>query len=108
MSTSAKQKKGLFDPTLRHSSARHIKVSSRYDVLYALNDFIAGVMFVVGSVLFFWKDTQDAGTWLFLIGSILFTVRPGIKLARNFHLQQVSSNQQQDDFNNSATSAEQS
>ncbi|WP_339899224.1 YrhK family protein [uncultured Gilvimarinus sp.] len=80
----------LFDRGLPHLSARHIKISSRYDFFYALNDLVAGILFVVGSVLFFKSSTEYAATWLFLIGSILFTARPAIRVIRNIHLQRVS------------------
>ncbi|MFM2484902.1 YrhK family protein [Celerinatantimonas yamalensis] len=90
MFSNNKQQDSIFNPALRHLTSDHIKVSARYDLFYAINDALAGVLFVIGSIFFFWSDTQDAGTWLFLIGSILFTVRPGIKISRNLHLRRVS------------------
>jgi hypothetical protein len=61
-------------------------LTRNYEVLYHANDFVAGLTFVIGSVLFFWPETEHDGTWLFLVGSILFTLRPAINVARDFHL----------------------
>ena len=36
----------------------------------------------IGSILFFNEATTYLGTWLFLIGSVLFGMRPTIKLIR--------------------------
>ena len=81
----------LFDRGLPHLSPQHIRISSRYDFFYALNDLIAGILFVVGSVLFFKRETEYAATWFFLLGSILFTARPAIRVVRNVHLQRMNS-----------------
>ena len=43
-------------------------------------------MFVVGSILFFKESTTYAGTWLFLIGSVMFGLRPMIRLVREVRL----------------------
>lgn len=45
-------------------------------------DFSAAVLFVVGSILFFKTDTTYLATWLFLVDSIFFGIRPTIKLLR--------------------------
>ena len=44
------------------------------------------LMFVIGSLLFFKAETTYVGTWLFLIGSVLFSLRPGVKLFREIAL----------------------
>jgi len=43
---------------------------------------LAGLLFVIGSLLFFREDTTIVGVWFYLIGSIGFTVRPAIHLWR--------------------------
>lgn len=63
-----------------------LTIRQRYETLSIVNDFCAGVLFVVGSVLFFYESTTYAATWLFLIGSILFVLRPTIRLTRRIHL----------------------
>jgi len=49
---------------------------------YTLVDFLAAAMFVIGSILFFEPETTTAATWLFLIGSIFFGLRPTITMIR--------------------------
>lgn len=72
----------LFDPRNHHLSARHRKIHAITELLYNFVDFLAALLFVIGSVLFFSDSTTYLGTWLFLIGSILFGARPTIKLCR--------------------------
>lgn len=63
-----------------------MRLRRHYETLSILNDIASALMFVVGSVLFFSETTTYVGTWLFLIGSVLLVFRPGIRLARRFHL----------------------
>lgn len=72
----------LFHPDNRNRSDEHKRIYALYELAYTINDFGAAVLFVVGSVLFFSEDTTRMATWLFLIGSIMFGLRPAIKLAR--------------------------
>lgn len=72
----------LFDPANYQRSARHRKIYAYTELAYTAVDFSAALLFVIGSVLFFNEDTTVTGTWLFLIGSILFGMRPTIKLVR--------------------------
>ena len=46
----------------------------------------AAVLFLVGSVLFFWEETQFAATWMFVVGSLFFCVKPTLRLTREIHL----------------------
>ncbi|MBE1514005.1 YrhK family protein [Nesterenkonia halotolerans] len=64
-------------------------IRSRYETLSIANDFLIAVAFAVGSVMFFYESTMHAGTWLFVIGSVLLMVRPTIRLVRRFHLVKV-------------------
>ncbi len=43
-------------------------------------DFGCGLCFVVGSVFFFYDSLMRAGTWLFLVGSLLFAAKPTLRL----------------------------
>ncbi len=74
-------------------SSLHIRIGpeelvirQRYETLSIVNDFFAGLLFVVGSVLFFSESTTYLATWLFVVGSVLFVARPAIRLTRRFHL----------------------
>lgn len=51
-----------------------------YALLHLIADFIAGLTFTIGSVLFFWPSTEQPGVWLFLIGSLLFAAKPTLRL----------------------------
>ena len=46
----------------------------------------AALLFVIGSILFFNEATVEFGTWLFLVGSIFFGLKPTIRLIREWHL----------------------
>ncbi|MGV8856019.1 MAG: YrhK family protein [Devosia sp.] len=79
----------LFDEGLRTASAKHARAARRSELARTAVEFLAALAFIIGSVLFFYSPLQLAGTWLFLIGSILFAVRPTIKLVLELHLQQL-------------------
>lgn len=72
----------LFNPDNRTRSAEHKRIYAIYELAYTINDVCAAALFVVGSILFFSENTTYAGTWLFLIGSVMFGLRPMIKLMR--------------------------
>lgn len=72
----------LFHPENRNRSENHKRIYALYEVWYTTVDFAAALSFVVGSVLFFWESTQTAATWLFLIGSFCFALKPTIRLLR--------------------------
>ncbi|RPK05505.1 hypothetical protein BSBH6_02207 [Bacillus subtilis] len=57
----------------------------RYKILYTVNDFIIGALFLVGSFFFFYNQLMSAGIWLFAIGSLLLLIRPTIRLIHDFH-----------------------
>ena len=48
-------------------------------------DFAAAVLFVIGSALFFSEATTYVATWMFLIGSLCFALKPSLRLARELH-----------------------
>lgn len=72
----------LFDPDSPRRSPEHKRIYALYELAYTINDVGAAALFVIGSVLFFSAETTAAGTWLFLIGSLMFGLRPVIKLMR--------------------------
>lgn len=79
----------LFDPDNRSRSPDHKRVYALYEMAYTINDVGAAALFVIGSVLFFNAQTTYAGTWLFLIGSLMFGLRPVIRLAREIRLMRM-------------------
>lgn len=76
----------LFHPGLTTRSPRHAELARRYQVLRTAVDFGAAICFVVGSTLFFSAATTRAADWLFLVGSVLFAVKPTIDVIRSLHL----------------------
>lgn len=70
----------------RPHSQQQRRIYGRYEKLYTLNDFLAALYFLVGSVLFFYESMQVPATWCFTLGSVHFLLRPTIKVAREFHL----------------------
>ena len=76
----------LFQHETRQKSARTRAVWARYEILYTAVDFGAALSFIVGSVMFFFEAWQTPGTWLFLLGSILFAAKPTLRLVREIHL----------------------
>ena len=71
------------------ASEHHAKIYGLYEKVYTLVEFAAAVSFIIGSVLFFNPSQQIPATWFFLIGSILFAVRPTVRVLRENHLARV-------------------
>jgi len=74
----------LFNPDNHTRSNEHKKIYAYCELAYTFVDFSAAALFVIGSILFFSEVTTYLGTWLFLVGSVLFGLRPTIKLYREF------------------------
>lgn len=76
----------LFRSRRFDASSRHRQVYSAYEIAYTSVDWLAAVLFTIGSIMFLYDDLMKAGTWLFIIGSVCFALRPSIRLARELHL----------------------
>ncbi|WP_226345521.1 YrhK family protein [Agilicoccus flavus] len=63
-----------------------LMIRQRYETLSIVNDICSGLLFLVGSVLFFSPATMYGATWMFVIGSLLMLFRPVIRLTRRVHL----------------------
>ncbi|GAB3674923.1 hypothetical protein GCM10027591_17600 [Zhihengliuella somnathii] len=74
-----------------HIGRDEIVIRNRYETLSIVNDTLIGLLFVVGSILFLWESTTLAATWLFIIGSVEFLLRPVIRLTRRIHLKRIGS-----------------
>jgi len=79
----------LLNPVLNDLTPRHLAVYWHYQVVRTLVDFGAAVCFVIGSGFFFFTSTTRAADWLFLIGSILFAMKPTIDVVRSAHLNRL-------------------
>lgn len=75
-----------FDHRLRDATPKSARISALYEIAHVMVDFLAAILFVIGSALFFFPSTTYAATWMFLIGSIFFATKPTLRLAREIHL----------------------
>lgn len=74
----------LFSPDNHTKSEAHKRIYAYAELAYTIVDALAALIFVIGSFLFFSPATTYAGTWLFVIGSVMFGMRPSIKLVREW------------------------
>jgi hypothetical protein len=79
----------LLHPALNDLTPRHVEIFWRYQVVRTMVDFGAASCFVIGSAFFFFTSTTMAADWLFLIGSLLFALKPTIDMVRSFHLRRL-------------------
>ena len=79
----------LLDPHLADLTPAHVALFWRYQVVRTLVDFGAATCFVIGSVCFFFASTATVADWLFLVGSVLFALKPTIDVARSAHLKRL-------------------
>ncbi|SLN46778.1 hypothetical protein ROJ8625_02264 [Roseivivax jejudonensis] len=79
----------LFRHATRQSTARTRRLYARYELAHTLVDFLAAILFLVGSVLFFWSALETAAIWCFVFGSVFFCVKPSLRLAREVHMYRI-------------------
>lgn len=75
----------LFDPDNHKRTQRTARLYAIYELIYTAVDFAAAILFIVGSILFFNEATTTTATWLFLVGSICFALRPAVHMLREIH-----------------------
>ncbi len=76
----------LFSPDKAGRGDTYNRRYAAYELAYTAVDFLAAGLFIIGSVMFFFEEWQDPGTWCFLIGSICFALKPTIRLVRELRL----------------------
>lgn len=76
----------LFEHSVRSATAEHAEAVRKYELYRTVVEFLAALMFLIGSVFFLYESLVYAGTWLFVIGSVLFAVRPAIRLMLELRL----------------------
>lgn len=64
-------------------------VRRRYRALSIANDFLIALWFLVGSVMLLWPAWKEVGTWLFIVGSAQFLLRPLLRLAHLVRLRRI-------------------
>ena len=76
----------LFQHENRQASEESRLLYARFEVAYTLVEFLAAILFIIGSVMFFYETMQTAGTWMFLIGSFFFASKPTLRVIREIKL----------------------
>ncbi len=76
----------FFDPRTRNRSDRNRKLYAYYEIAYTGVDVAAALLFIVGSVLFFWESLSIPAPWCFLVGSIFFALKPTLRILREVHM----------------------
>lgn len=85
------QTRQLDNPITIKIGRDEIVIRRRYEFASIANDFLIGLLFLIGSVMFLEPRTEQIGTWLFIIGSFQLLIRPTIRLASHVHLQRLPS-----------------
>ncbi|MEU4361320.1 YrhK family protein [Promicromonospora sp. NPDC023987] len=76
----------IFDPRARKITSQQARRYAMFEILHTIADFLAAFLFIVGSILFFSEQTKLAATVCFLLGSLFFAAKPGIRLVRELWL----------------------
>ncbi|WP_323765027.1 YrhK family protein [Marinovum sp.] len=76
----------LFYHRNRQNTPETRRIYAAFELAYTAVDFAAASCFIAGSVMFFFDAWQTAGTWMFLIGSILFATKPTMRFVRELRL----------------------
>lgn len=66
------------------------RVRQQFEIAHTCVDFGAALCFLIGSIMFFWQSWMFTATWFFVIGSVLFALKPTIKLWREVRLYRMS------------------
>ena len=72
-----------------HSHPRKQRIYAAYELARTAVDLMAALFFVVGSAFFFFPSYETPALWCFLLGSILFAVKPTLKFSREVHLARI-------------------
>lgn len=83
----------LFNPDNHTKSPKHKQLYSRYEIINTLIGFLAGLLFLIGSIFFFYPNRENLAIWMFVIGSALFMVAPTVRLIQELHYVYISKQQ---------------
>lgn len=75
----------LFQPDAHTRSDSHRRVYAAYEVAHTIIDFLAAMLFLVGSVMFFYPRIENPAIWCFVVGSVCFALSPTLRLVRELH-----------------------
>lgn len=79
----------FFDPNTRMQSARHGELYALYQIAHTAVDFLAAILFLVGSVLFLYPSQEVPAVWCFIVGSAFFLMKPAIRITREIHFMAI-------------------
>lgn len=68
-----------------NKSPRHRRIYALYELAHTAVDFTAAMLFLVGSILFFYPKLENWALWCFVIGSAFFALKPTLKIVRELH-----------------------
>lgn len=68
---------------------RRTVIQQRYEWVHILNDFLLGVLFVAGSIFFFFEHFMVIGTWCFTLGSAQMLIGPVVQIIHKLHLRRL-------------------
>lgn len=74
---------------------RYIVIQRRYEFIGAFNDLLIAIWFLVGSIFFLNDSLMESGTWLFIVGSAQFLIKPLIKVASLIHVSGIYKEEQE-------------
>ncbi|QFS83888.1 hypothetical protein FIU97_14155 [Roseivivax sp. THAF40] len=79
----------LFHHENRDRNDRTRALYALYEIAHTVVDFAAAMLFLVGSILFFWAEYETQAIWCFVWGSVFFAVKPTLRLIREIHLLRI-------------------
>jgi len=85
------QPRQLDNPITIRIGRDQIIIRRRYEFASIANDFLIGLLFLIGSAMFLYPKMEDLGVWLFIVGSFQLLIRPTIRLASHVHMQRIPS-----------------
>lgn len=75
----------IFHPDNHEAFKSNRRAYAYFELAYTGIDFAAAVLFIIGSVMFFYPDYLTPGTWCFLVGSIFFAMKPTLRIGREIY-----------------------
>lgn len=68
---------------------REHRINEIYEWLHILNDLFIGIYFLVGSIFFLYPHLEQAGIWLFIVGSGQMLVGPLLRTLNKFYARTI-------------------
>lgn len=76
----------LFHPSNPDTSDQARRTYALFELARTGVDFLAAMLFLIGSILFFWNAFETVAVWFFVVGSLCFALKPTLKLWRELRL----------------------